>query len=75
MLPASNARKQVECNLVDNAKRRFSVTLTRPYIEALNHLVEEGLFIDHQDAIRHALRRLFQYQGIKPFTEKVEAPS
>jgi len=58
--------------LVDNTdKRRFSVTLTRPYIEALDRLVEEGLYIDHQDAIRHALRRLFQYHGMELFLEKV----
>ena len=57
--------------MVDNSdKKRFSVTLTRSYIEALDRLVEEGLYIDHQDAIRHALRRLFQYHGMKPFLEK-----
>ena len=77
MLPASHARKRVECKLANNAnKRRFSVTLTGPYIEALDSLVEEGLYIDHQDAIRDALRRLFVYQGIKPFSEKdSNAPS
>ena len=48
-------------------KKRFSVTLTKPYIEALNRLVDEGLYIDHQDAIRDALRRLFQYHKIEPF--------
>ena len=53
-------------------KKRFSVTLTGPYIDALNRLVEEGLYIDHQDAIRDALRRLFHYHGIKPFSEKVK---
>jgi len=56
--------------LTDNAnKRRFSVTLTTPYIEALDSLVEEGLYMDHQDVIRHALRRLFQYHGIESFTK------
>jgi len=64
----------VECKLVDNEdKRRFSVTLTTPYIKALNQLVEEGLYMDHQDAIRHALRRLFQYHGIEPFYKEPEA--
>lgn len=53
-------------------KRRFSVSLTKPYIEALDHLVEEGFYIDHQDAIRHALRCLFQYQGMESFSEKVK---
>jgi len=54
-------------------KRRFSVTLTGPYIEALNRLVEKGLYLDHQDAIRDALRRLFKYHGIEPlYSEPVE---
>ncbi len=60
--------------MANNAKRRFSVTLTNTYIVALNRLVEEGLYIDHQDAIRDALRRLYEYHGIEPFSEKAEAP-
>jgi len=60
--------------LTNNAKRRFSVTLTATYIGALDRLVEEGLYIDHQDAIRDALRRLFQYHGIEAFSEKADAP-
>jgi len=47
-------------------KRRFSVTLTGPYIEALNRLVKEGFYLDHQDAIRDALRRLFRFHGMEP---------
>jgi len=46
------------------------VTLTVPYLEALDRLVEEGLYIDHQDALRDALRSLFRFQGIEPFTDK-----
>ena len=54
-------------------KRRFSVTLTKPYIEALDRLVEEGLYMDHQSGIRHALRRLFRYHGMEPlYNELVE---
>ena len=51
-------------------KKRLSVTLTRPYINALDHLVKKGLYMEHQDAIRTALRRLFQFHGIKAFTDK-----
>jgi Arc/MetJ-type ribon-helix-helix transcriptional regulator len=49
-------------------KKRYSVTLTDPFLNALDRLVKEGLYIDNQDAIRDALRRLFQYHGIDPFT-------
>jgi len=47
-------------------KKRFSVTLTGPYIERLDRLVDEGLYLDHQAGIRHALRRLFRFHGIEP---------
>jgi len=54
-------------------KKRFSVTLTEPYIAALNRLVTEGLYMDHQGGIRHALRRLFRFHGIEPlYNELVE---
>jgi len=55
------------------AKKRFSVTLTNAYVEALNQLVEKGLYLDHQDGIRGSLRRLFRHHGIEPFrSETVE---
>jgi len=50
-----------------SAKRRFSVTLTRIYIDALNQLVEEGIYLEPQVAIRDAMRRLFRYHRIEPF--------
>ena len=60
--------------MADNSdKRRFSVTLTTAYVRALDRLVEEGLYIDHQDAIRDALRRLFEYHGLEPFSKEPEA--
>jgi len=56
-------------------KRRFSVTLTRPDIDALNQLVTEGLYMDHQDGIRYALRRLFRFHGIEPlYNELIKEP-
>jgi len=54
----------------DADKKRFSVTLTTAYVEALDRLIEVGIYLDHQDAIRDALRRLFQYHGVEPFSER-----
>ena len=54
------------------SKRRLSVTLTTPYLERLNKLVESGVYIDNQEAIRIALRRLFDYQGIPLTLEEAE---
>ncbi len=47
--------------------------MTRVYVEALDQLVEEGIYLEHQGAIRDALRRLFRYHRIEPFySELVE---
>jgi len=59
-------------------KTRISVTLTRPYLEALNHLVKEGVYLNKGEIILEALRCLLRQQGIKPFymelVEKSEEP-
>jgi len=52
-------------------KKRFSVTLTTAYVDALDSLVENGLYLDHQDGIRGALRRLFRHHGIEPFISQL----
>jgi len=48
-------------------KRRYSLTITNVYVEALDQLVEKGIYLEHQVAIRDALRRLFRYHKIEPF--------
>ncbi len=48
-------------------KRRYSLTLTKAYVEALDQLVERGIYLESQGAIRGALRRLFRYHRIEPF--------
>jgi len=52
-------------------KKRISVTLTSVFVDALDQLVEEGIYMEQQGAIRDALRRLFQFHRIEPFGEKV----
>ena len=49
------------------ARNRVSLTLTKVYIDALDHLVEEGIYLEHQAAIRAALRLLFRHHKIEPF--------
>jgi len=46
------------------SKRRFSVTLTMPYVDRLNRLVNKGIDMTHQDAIRSALGQYFEYHGM-----------
>lgn len=50
-----------------NIKRRLSLTLTRVYVESLDRLVDEGIYMEHQVAIRAALRLLFRQHKIEPF--------
>ncbi|GAH35557.1 unnamed protein product [marine sediment metagenome] len=67
-----------EC-MSDKATRvRITLTLTKVYVDALDRLVEEGLYMEHQVAIRDALRHLFQFHGIESFADmgaEADAPS
>ena len=48
-------------------KIRVSVTLTQFYLEALDHLVEEGVYLSKGEIILDALRNLLRQNGIEPF--------
>ena len=48
-------------------KRRISVTLTKAYLDALDKLVERGIYLSRGEIIMEALRRLLRRQGIEPF--------
>jgi len=51
-------------------QEEVEIALTEPELRALDKLVEEGIYMDRQEAMRDALRRLFQFYGIEPFTDK-----
>jgi len=48
-------------------KTRVSVTMTKPYLDALDRLVEEGIYLEKGEIVRHSLRDLFRNHGIEPF--------
>lgn len=48
-------------------KERVYLTLTKTFRDALDYLVEEGIYNDRQEAIRDALRIHFGAKGIPPF--------
>jgi len=56
----------------DKTKIRVSVTLTKPYLDALNRLVEEGIYMSKGTIILEALRDLLRRQGIEPFARSLE---
>ncbi len=48
-------------------KTRVSVTMTPPYIAALDTLVESGLYLNRGEAILEALRIFLRNEKIEPF--------
>jgi len=57
-------------------KTRVSVTMTELYVNALDNLVEKGLYLNRGEAVLEALRILFRSYGIEPFaTKSADAPS
>ena len=55
-----------------NEKIRLSVTMTQPYVEALDSLVEKGLYLGRGEAILEALRNFFKTKGIESFSLEPE---
>ena len=56
----------------DKAKTRVSVTLTKAYLDALDRLVEEGIYLSKGEIILEALRSLLRQQGMEPFARPLE---
>jgi len=48
--------------------------MTKPYLDALDRLVEDGIYLGRGEAILEALRDLFRGYGIEPFCLKAEEP-
>ena len=51
-------------------KKRVSVTMTQPYVDALDRLVEEGVYLSRGEAVLEGVRLLLRQRGIEPFAEK-----
>lgn len=57
---------------------KLDVTMTQDFVDALDRLVEKGLYLNRGEIIREALRDLLRQQGIEPFSvldEKTEESS
>jgi len=48
-------------------KIRVSITLMKPYLEALDHLIEEGIYLSRGEIILEALRLHLRRLKIEPF--------
>jgi len=58
----------------DKTKTRVSVTMTKPYLDGLDYLVEEGIYLGRGDAILEALRVFLREKGIEPFCPEAMEP-
>ena len=48
--------------------------MTRLYIDSLDLLVDQGIYLGRGDAILEALRSLFKGYGVDPFCIEAEEP-
>ena len=48
-------------------KTRVSVTMPGPYLDALDRLVEEGIYLSKGEAVLEGFRLIFRRHGFKPF--------
>lgn len=49
------------------AKTRVSVTLTKPYIDALDRLVTEGIYLRRGEVVLEGLRLILRRYRLDPF--------
>jgi Arc/MetJ-type ribon-helix-helix transcriptional regulator len=54
----------------DNKRERITIRLTKRYLDLLNLLIEKGVYNSRNEAIRDALRILYEYHGLKVAPEK-----
>jgi Arc/MetJ-type ribon-helix-helix transcriptional regulator len=54
----------------DNKRERITIRLTKRYLDLLNMLIEKGVYNSRNEAIRDALRIMYEYHGLKVAPEK-----
>lgn len=50
-------------------KKRVEVTMTRPYLDAMELLIQDGLYETQTEIVKDALRRLFNHYEIRSITD------
>ena len=70
----SNKRLNGDSLVSDSNKReRITIRLTKRYLDLLNMLIEKGVYNSRNEAIRDALRIMYEYHGLKVSPEKKHA--
>jgi len=55
-------------------KTRVSVTMSQLYVETLDRLVDEGVYLSRGEVILDSLRLFFKQLGIESFSKKEPEP-
>jgi hypothetical protein len=53
-----------------NKRERITIRLTKRYLDLLNQLIDRGVYNSRNEAIRDALRIMYDYHGLKVSPEK-----
>lgn len=53
-----------------NKRERITIRLTKRYLDLLNTLIEKGVYNSRNEAIRDALRIMYEYHGLKVSLER-----
>jgi len=53
-------------------EKRVSFILTQPYIEAMDRLIQEGVYISRAEVVKDALRWLFRHYEIRIYEAQDE---
>ena len=54
----------------ERQRERITIRLTRRYSQLLEELVEKGVYNSRNEAVRDALRLLFEHHGMKVLSRK-----
>ena len=54
-----------------NKRKRVTIRLTKPYVDCINELIDIGIYNTTNEAIRTAIRMLFEHHGIN-LLKKIE---
>lgn len=50
---------------------KLNFTLPKDIVDAMDRLVEKGIYRDRAEIVREALRNLYRRHGIEPFCKEV----
>jgi Arc/MetJ-type ribon-helix-helix transcriptional regulator len=53
-----------------NKRERITIRLTKRYLDLLNLLIERGVYNSRNEAIRDALRIMYEYHGLNVSPQK-----